>query len=245
MIKAIPYQSVWLGMSLWLLVTSGLLGWGGWQTYENHLFADHARPVTGTVIDRGVSVSHGRGGTTYHYSLAYNYQADNLGVTCRTSVLGSTYGAFAIGDPIPLLYLPEKPSDSRINALAEDESLRNKAFMVCALGLIALVAGAGISSYVIWRNKINRRLIATGLSCEGRVTSVDWDLVGKQQTMAYYLVFIFRDNRGQEIMGKTWHLRPGEENAWREGQPIQVYYDTTRPECFTVDLNSDRYSSNN
>ena len=30
-------------MSLWLLVTSGLLGWGGWQTYENHLFADHAQ----------------------------------------------------------------------------------------------------------------------------------------------------------------------------------------------------------
>ncbi|HEV3271612.1 MAG TPA: DUF3592 domain-containing protein [Candidatus Methylacidiphilales bacterium] len=238
MIRAVPYTSLWFGVIIWTLVTGALLIGTSWWLHQNYLFAYHSKAAMGIVERKFMRVSHGRHGDNYTPCLDYRYQTERMAADCDSAVQGDTYSAVSVGDSIPILYLPEEFTDNRINLPAENQKVRLITFGLIAASLVIAVGGAFTLRYYVRQNKTNRYLLANGLSCQGAVTDVNYDLIGKARTKRYYLIFKFRDNQGRERTGRGWYLKPGDENLWKENSLIHVYFDSNNSESFTVDLDS-------
>jgi hypothetical protein len=237
-LRAIPYTRLWLGLLLWGLVAGSLLAGTGWELYQNFLFACHSQPVSGTVERKFVQISHGRHGPSYTPYLVFRYQVDNLQVTTKSTVQGSTYSRVYPGGTIPLLCLTGNVASNRIELPAEIQHLRIFSFIMIAASILLTAGGIWIFLFLHRRNRTNLRLLLQGRSCQGKVTAKNFDVVGKAQTRCYYLLFTFRDDRGAELNGKTWYLTTEQESFWQEDNPIRVYFDPADSRRFTVDLNN-------
>ena len=235
---AVPYTSLWFGILIWVLVTGGVLTGTSCLLYQDYLFAYDSQSLFGTVERKFYQVSHGRHGTTYTPYLDYRYEVDHMIVEAKTSVRSATYSSVSVGGSLPLLYVKDEVADNRIDLPAENERIHLLSYGLAALSLFLLVSGIFVIRYHVRRNKLNRYLLARGLSCQGTVTSMNYDLVGKAQVRKYYLKFAFRDNQGRELTGKTWYLTSDQEGLWQENRPITVYFDPNNSGNFTVDLNS-------
>lgn len=220
-----------------MLIGGGLLSGTGYMLYEDYLFANYGRQTAGMVERKFMRVSQGKHGPTYTPCLDYRYQMPGFSVTSESTVQGDTYAAVAEGGSIPVLYVTNEPTDNRIDLPAENRMVQMITYGLLAGSLIVSVAGIWTLVYTLKRNKLNRYLLASGLACTGTVTDVNYDVVGKNRTLRYYLLFTFRDNQGREIAGRSWYLKRGDESLWRASSPIRVYYDLRSPESFTVDLN--------
>jgi len=236
MIRAVPYTPLWLGGALWLLVTGALLYGTAWQLYQNFLFDHHSQSTVGTVERKFMQVGQGKHGKTYTPCLDYRYQVDRMVAHGQSTVHNDTYSAVSEGGDIPILYLPDRPAHHRIDLPAENQRIHLLTFGLTGASLLLSLGGTCVLIYQVRRNKLNRFLLTNGLSCQGIVTGIPYDLVGKAQTRRYYLTFTFRDNQGRERTGSTWYLRAGDEERWREGNPIRVYFDPGNSERFTVEL---------
>jgi hypothetical protein len=238
MIRAVPYTSLWFGVILWTLLTGALLIYTSWWLYQDFLFAYHSKSTVGIVERKFMKVGQGKHGPTYTPWLDYRYQTERMATECDSSVQSATYSGISPGNSIPILYLPEEFTNNRINLPAENRHVLLITWGLVAGSLVVSVGGAFILRYYVQQNKINRYLLASGLSCQGTVTEIKYDLVGKARTKRYYLTFTFRDNQGGERTGRSWYLKRGDENMWREGSSIHVYFDPGNSKSFTVDLNS-------
>ena len=234
--RAIVYNR-WLpvGVVLWTIFTVVVLGIGGWMTWHNHLFADHARKATGTVLRHYTTITHGKGGsTTTHYHLNYGYRVGDLLVNASTSVRQATWSQLGDGGPVPIKYLPEKPQDSRVDNAGEDYDAWQEATIGLVVGLSSLVIGSIVTARAYRRNRQQKRLVAQGIPTQGRITSVDTERVGKQ--MMLFLLFEFNDNRGQLVEARTRPLTSKEEGVWTIGKAVPVFYDRDNSRILTVDL---------
>lgn len=236
MTRAIPFTSIWLGLVLWVLVGGSLLAGASWLLYQDYLFANYGKPIMGTVDRKFMRETQGKHGPVYTPCLDYEFQVGQMTAHCESTVQNGTYESVTEGDPLPIIYLPEKITDNRINLPAENQRVQLITFGLVTASLVVFVGGLFILRYYLRQNKINRYLLSNGLSCQGLVSEVKFNLVGKAQTKQYYLVFTFRDNQGRERAGTTWPLKRGEESLWKESSPIQVYFDPNNSERFTVDL---------
>ena len=239
-IRAIQYQSPWLMLVIWILVTGGLLYWAGIRAYDDYLFSDHAATTTGTVVQKYITESHGRHGTTYHRHISFNYRAGNVEGFCEMEVQYGTYYYLQTNGPIPVMYLPESPQKVRVNLLAEDRSIRRTTYFLEGLGALFLIGGIVAFALTFRSNTIYQRLWREGEACRGTVSDVPFDYVGKGRVQKFYLKFQFRDNAGNDICGRSWYLPREQEGRWREGDSIDVRYDRQKPRWFTIDLNPDR-----
>jgi hypothetical protein len=236
MIRAIPYTPLWFGVIVWVLITGAILAFTVRQLYEDFRFAYHSQSAS-AVVERGfLKVSQGRHGPVYTPCLDYRYQVGYTVVQSEATVCNDTYSRVSLGGSLPVFYITDAIADNRIDMPAENYEVEVLTYGTAALSLICLVGGAWSIRYYVRRNKINRDLLAKGLSCQGKVTERKYDLVGKYQKKAYYLIFTFRDNQGGEKMGKTWYLNSQQEELWSVSAPIRVYYDPTNSDLFTVDL---------
>jgi hypothetical protein len=238
MIRAVPFTSIWFGLVIWVLIGGALLTGTGYMLYEDFLFANYGRHADGIVERKFMKVGHGKHGPTYTPCLDYRYQMPGMAVTSESTVQGDTYATVSEGGSIPVLYVSTEVTDNRIDLPAEQQMVRNLTYGLLAGSLIVTVAGVWTLVYTLKRNKLNRYLLASGAPCTGTVTDVNYDVVGKNRALRYYLLFTFRDNSGREIEGRTWYLKRGEEALWRTSSPIRVYYDLRDSKDFTVDLNS-------
>jgi hypothetical protein len=243
MLRAIPYTSLWFGILVWVLFGGSISAAAIWWLYEDYLFAYESKPGTAIVERVYTTISHGRHSNTTTYHLAYHYQVGAMTMSCRTSVAYATYRAATPGERIPVLYIPAQLANNRIDLPAEQRIVRFTTWgLVIAMLAIHLI-GALMLRYYIRQNRLYRFLLARGVTCQGIVDSVPYDLVNKGRTMRFYLMFTFVDSRGQSRSGRSWYLKAGDELRWRPDQPVQVYYDPTNSERFTVDLKTGRPSS--
>ena len=236
MIRAIPYTSLWAGSLLWAVLSGALFIATGWQLHENYLFAHHSAAATATVGNRYTTISHGRHGDSTNYHLQYHYQVGDVTAGVNTTVDYATYAAVRIGSPLPVLYIIENIGHNRINMPAENNDRARALYITLSLTALDLIIGTWMTTYYVRRNRLYRELFARGVQCQGLVTDVNFDLVGKARTQRYYFIFTFRDQQGSELTGRTWYLRPGDELLWREQMPVSVFYDSRDARKFTVDL---------
>jgi len=237
--RAVPYSySVWFVMPLWALITGAILYWAFWRMYDNYRFDDHGRQMQATVLRKFITKTYSKNGTPYnHYNIVYGYEVADLLGNCQVEVQTVTWSMYAERGFIPIKYLPEDPKKSRIDNPVENDEAVFKARCCTGLGLVFLLGGSIYSVYTIRRNKIQRRLVATGLSCLGKVTSVGTERAGKSGYKSY-LRIEFSDNRGRTVTGRTWQLNRKQEKLWHEGKKVTVFYDPTDSHVFTVDLNA-------
>jgi hypothetical protein len=238
MIRAGPYTSLWIGVSFWALVTIGVVGGTVWELNQNYLFAYFSQPAEAAIAQKFMQVSQGKHGKVYTPCLVYQYQVGATVFHCQSTVQNNTYSTVAEGGEMPILYLTGNPGDNRIELPSEIRSVCVITWIAITASLLIGIGGAFSINYYVKRNRLNRWLLASGMSCRGTVSSVDFNLVGKAQTRCYFLNFDFRDNQGQTISGKTWYLKPGTETDWREGSTLPVYFDPSNSKSFTVDLSS-------
>ena len=225
-----------LGISLWLLLVGGFLGWTSWQLYQNHLFADHSRVVSALVTRRYMNVTQGRHGPIHTPNLDYCYSVGKVTINCLESVKYDTWARTPYGGSLEVRYLPEDPANHRINSPVEEQVYTTRTQGLVFFSLLVLGVGAGGITFYTHRNWVYRDLVERGIACRGVVSRVDYDLVNKGRTKRYYLVFTFRDSHAHETTGRTWSLRPGQQKNWDQGDPIQVWYNPANTRQFTVDL---------
>lgn len=237
MIKAVPYTSLWLGTTLWVLITGGLLAGTGWQLYENYLFSHYSHSVEARVDRKFMSVTHGKGGPTYTPHLDYDYHVGSVVVRAETSVQPDTYNQEREGWMVPVLYVEGEVVNNRIDLPAENQRVWLLTSILIAGSLLFSVSGTCLVIYYLRQNKRYRYLRDRGVSCQGVVTNVPYRLVGKYKTRQYYLTFAFRDSLGEEITGTSWPLKKGQELFWKEGSSIPVYFDGANARSFTVEIN--------
>lgn len=233
--RAIAYnRGLWLGVALWAVFTGAVLWFGGWWTWQNHLFADHGRSTAATVIRLYTTISHGRHGSSTTYHVVYGYRVGDLLVNTQTSVHRATYLQMTAGGILPIKYLPEKPDDSRLDNTAEDADKSRAQWAGLGVGLVSLVVGTYATAHTHRRNRLQRRLTATGFSTQGTITDIASERVGKR--MQPYLRFEFNDHRGQRIEGRTGPLTDRQAEPWTVGRLITVHYDGADSRVFTVNL---------
>ena len=223
---------------LWTLVTGGLIYWAANRAYDDYRFSNHAATTTGIVQQKYLTQTHGRSGTTTHHHLSFTYRAGNVVGYCDEEVQYGTYYYLKTGGDIPVMYLPEAPEKVRINLLAEDREIRRKTYCLEGFSVVIFLFGAIAFPMTFRSNAIYERLWREGLTTMGTVQDVPFDLVGKGRVKKFFLKFQFRDNNGNDILGRSWYLTASQEGRWQEGDEIAVHFDRRKPWLFTVDLGS-------
>jgi hypothetical protein len=217
---------------LWLILMGVLFGRVAMLMHENHLFATEARHVTGTVLKKVIQQFHGAH-SNYTLSLFYTYTAGNLQGRCLTEVEPTTFIHAHVGGPLPIAYLPEDPTNHRIDIPWENAGARWGPLDDFIISLFAFVPGVGLIWHFAWRNRIYARLMAAGIPCWGEVTALKSS--HHRASSDTYLTFRFTTAAGREVEGRTPSLPPAKRVCWQEGDPIQVFYDPKNPGLFAVD----------
>ena len=235
-IRAVPFNQKFLpGVVIFGLLAAVALWFGLKWTWENHLFADHARRTEGKVIQKYMTESHGKSGTTYTPRISYTYRAGNVIGNCDVVVPRDIWDQVHDGGSIPIKYLPEDLSDSRIDDTADDLQATMKGCVALGVGLLGLICCITTTVRGNRRKKLLDQLTTRGLSTMGRVTALDTERVGKQTKI--FIRFEFTDNRGQVISGRTEPLSGNQNYTWTPNKMITVYYDPANSSVFTVNLN--------
>ena len=235
--RAVNYHPVWPAMTIWGLFTVVAFWFGASSAYENHLFSSHAEHVQGTVLKKYETDWQGKNGTVgYTHYIVYGYVAGTLLGNCQTLVHGDIWSQLSEGGPIPVKYLPGDPQNSRIDDATEDAYASIPAWVGLGLGLVILLAGAPHFAWMISRNKLYFRLLATGTTGLGTVTAIKVE-TGGRDTVRPYLELEFADEQGRVVQGRTWAMTEQQQWFWEIGKAIQIFYDPVHPDVFTVELN--------
>jgi hypothetical protein len=243
MAREIRYTAAWkltLGFFIWAAITGTFLYLSGKELHEDYLFTHHAIPVTGKVVQKHYTVSHGRHGASYTYHVSYNYEAGNVQGFCQQTVQYGTYQYLSEGGPIPVMYLPDNPAKVRVNLVAEERAKHFDTGILCTVAGIFLFGGGFIITRIWLTNEAWQRLRREGIPTRGVVNTIGTDYVGKARTPKSFLQFEYRDSLGSTLAGKSLYLNGEQLQRWRPGDSIEVTYDRNKPRTFTIDLNSGR-----
>jgi hypothetical protein len=124
----------------WLLTTIFFLGLGIYGFYQNHLFAINAHQTQGKVDKKFEQISAGRGARLRF--LAYSYVvAGTSYFSTEIPVTPATWFHVELHGNIPLKYLSQNPSNSRIDLPTEDGTNQVIPAGPIAIGVCLLIFG--------------------------------------------------------------------------------------------------------
>jgi hypothetical protein len=231
----VDYCPIWFFLLLWIVVVVGSLWFAVHLSEENHLFAIHGRRAAAEITNKWTTTSHGKGGTSTNYHIQYAYTGGDYRFTVSTTISGETYERIDVGDHIPVLYLPEKPGDNRIDSPSIASKYRfgaNGCFIFAAV--VFGLGGWGLR-YIHGQNTIFTWLGDSGARCQGEVTRLVQVNTGKGGVRTY-LELSFRTQRGETVEGRTGYVNGWRQPQWAEGDPIPVFYNPDLPRQFALNL---------
>jgi hypothetical protein len=232
----VTYLSLWLIVPAWVLLLVVMFGFAGWLAYDNHRFTSQGVHVTGQVLGKETRPYTDKHGNVSHEPvISYRYHAGNLVGTCTKIVREETWYDLATGGPIPIVYLPENPAHHRIDLPREIGQGYQARVMTLVLGIAVLGFGAWLIAWRSKRNRLFRRLVDQGARCRGEVLTLVPVQVFRGGTQTY-LTFRFTTGAGEKIEARSGILAPNQVRAWHPGDLIDIWYDSARPQDFTIDL---------
>jgi hypothetical protein len=183
--------------------------------------------TNGTVTEKSTSTDED---DHISYYISYSYQDDNNQTyTSRSDVYKEMFDDAVDGAPIPVVYLSPFPSISRIRAAGD------------ALWLVGILALIGVPTLwyglwmllrrIHWDNK-TARLMKNGERRIGRLVAAEEDKGEEvEDYIPLVLVYAFTDKTGQEHTGKTFHVKPGDHDFWKEriGCPLEIRVNPADP----------------
>jgi len=202
-------------------------GVGVHEVYRNFEFGGDVVRVTGTVTGRHISISHGRHGSSTTYHLDYSFK-DAAGAPCSdsASVASQTYYDLSVQDPMPIKYLPGWPTINRVDFPVEDRNHEIGAWMFVALGGafggFGWYAFIGLERLIFYRRWLRR----CGVRCVGTVDEIDRDTsVVVNGRCPSYVNYSYSDSTGRKHQDSSQGLSPKQEELWKRGDTIDVFYD--------------------
>jgi len=238
--QACPFFPLRLYASIWFLLTAALLGLGAWEITVNHSFSARALHRVGLVerqYDQTYSDKYGN--PHYEPHLIYTYDVNGITYRPDVAITGDTKNFLQNRLTVPIEYLPEAPERSRIDLDAESDRFRLRAAGPLFIGFLLLVLGGFILGYTASQNSAWKRLKRTGITCIGRVQSIEITSPGTRNERRF-LTVEFADQTGRRIEGRTQTLGFFQRMRWKAGDSIRVNYDPQNAAIFGVDLNSGR-----
>jgi hypothetical protein len=233
--RNVDYCPIWIFLLLWVAVAVGSLGFSVYLSHENHLFAIHGRRVAAAITNKWTTVSHGKGGASTNYHFQYAYTGGDYRFTESTTTSPGMYGIIDVGDHVPVLYLPEKPADNRIDSPSIAAEYRWGAIGGFVFAAVVFGLGGQGLLYLHGQNKIFTWLGNSGARCQGEVTHLVEVNTGKGGVRTY-LEFSFHTQRGETMEGRTGYVNGWGGSQWAEGDSIPVFYNPDFPQQFAVNL---------
>jgi hypothetical protein len=227
--SCLPFLLIWgvvVGCSFWFSIC---------LAQENHLFAIHGKGAAADVTRTWTTISHGKGGPSTTYHIQYAYTAGDSEITASTTVSSEMYARVDEGDHIPILYLPEKPRDNRIDSPSIAAAYRWGAIGGFAFAAVVFGLGGWGLRYLHGQNKIFTWLGDSGARCQGEVSRLVEVNTGKGGIRAY-LELTFRTQRGETIMGRSGYVNGWGQARWAEGDSVPVFYNPDNPRQFALNL---------
>lgn len=213
---------------------------GAHTFYRNCQFSGAVLRVTGTVLKRYTTTSHGRHGSSTTYHLKYSFQKVGWGGEYHSedSVQSQTYYSLKEHAPVPIKYLPLDPAVSRIDLPIEDRNHEFSAWLFMGIG--GLFGGLGwyffyyLEKLILYRRWLRRN----GVRRIGTVDRIEVDTnIEVNHRNPRYLVYTYTDATGQTHQDSSQALPLKQEELWKTGDPIDVFYDPRDFNKSTVTFN--------
>lgn len=116
----------------------GLLGKAAYSFYDTRHFLAGARSAEGVVVEIVAGhTSRKTNQTTYAPMIAYEPVAGGESVIFKSRVAGGQ-ADYAVGDRVPVLFLPDAPGDARLGTML---GTQGREIMFALLGLIFILVG--------------------------------------------------------------------------------------------------------
>ncbi len=114
----------------------------GRQILRNSEFETKGSRVVGTVENKQIESGNSKQGMRLR--VQYRYVVNGVTYTQTSSVRDDTYGELHAGGTVPIIFLPDAPSDSCIDLASEREHLSNRVWLLTLIGLPAFAFAAFI-----------------------------------------------------------------------------------------------------
>jgi len=237
MLKHLPSSFAW--MAAFFAALGTLFFVLGLHTfYRNWQFSGDVERVVGNVTARYITVSHGRHGSSTTYHIGYRY-TDLEGTVFLTSVsvVYGTYYRLGMPGAVPIKYLPQFHTLNRIDLPDEDGSYRNQALAFTGIG--GVFGGFGWYSFIGLERLIfyRRWLRKNGVRCAGRVERLESSSMTINKRNVRYIVYSYTDPSGRKHEDSSEGLTAAEDEAWRDGDRIDVFCDPRDSSRSAVVLN--------
>ena len=218
-----------MGGGIFLVVGLSLVGAGIWQFYNDRRFSQEGRPTEGIVVAKQVrtdvrtSGPNRNTGKTTRYEVTYTFNADGKIFEGRDQVGKERWDTLAEGTPVEVLYLPTKPSSSR---LAGPRSWFMKV-VFAFLGLVFAVVGAVLVARDVRYSSLESRLKEHGVRASGTVTEIHGLPLRINDVPQWRLHYEYQDFQGHRHVN-TIDIPEDEAQEWKVGDAGRVSYDSAQ-----------------
>lgn len=237
-----PFRVRWYYMGGWIvffltglfLVAGLVIGATFLSTLEEEVaFDQNAVKADGIVINKSTRSQRSGRRTTTVYEVTYRYRVDGNEITQRADVSKSDWDQAIIGKSIPLEYLKSDPNQSRPTWDGGGFHWGRLTWLgSLSFVLLSLAIGIFIFNWKRASNKLT--LLGQGTAFRGIVTKIESRQEGKISNN--YLIYVFRDDNGQEVIGEEGPLNRHFAKRWQPGEKITVVVDPEDPNKRIADL---------
>jgi hypothetical protein len=207
--------------SIWLLVGLPFVLLAGYFILQERQLATTGRVVDAMVLTKDMT----RSGDARHRSVRYRFTtAEGRTIEGESEVRESVWSPLTERGPVPVAYLPNRPSVNRVVGSSELTMLLIFSFVGCLLS----IAGGTIVTVAVRKARLRTRLLTAGVRASATVaeiTAMNLRVNGRTQ---WKLQYEYRDSRNRPHR-QSLYLEADEARRWKPGDIGDVLFDPNRP----------------
>ncbi|MGF1444667.1 MAG: DUF3592 domain-containing protein [Pikeienuella sp.] len=194
---------------------------------EERRFGAEGIQVTGTVLEKqSLRQRTSDGDYRRVYRVRYNFDWGYGPLLEGSSSVGArVYGELEEGGPVEIVFLESNPGENR---LATGGSA-TAAIIFGVIGGLSATIGGTICAIGLRRVRRLRRILATGLPVEARVTAVEATNVTYNKVRLHRLLYAYEGPNGEHVTGRSRNRRPEAFGGLFPGAKTKVLTDRTAP----------------
>jgi Protein of unknown function (DUF3592) len=208
--------------AIWLLVGIPFFAIGVGTAWTERRYATDGVVVEGIVLSKDPR----RSSDNRTHAVRYRFiTRDGQEVEGRADIGRAAWEALAERAPLSIVYLPGRPTSSRV--VGESQWMLPVVFLFVG-GTLTLVGGSVVARALLlaWaRIGLGRR----GITVTGTVTDVVEAGMGMNRRTPWRLQYRYVDHRGLEHRGVSGDLSAADAAQWQPGNTGTVRYDRDRP----------------
>lgn len=219
---------------IWAAVGTPFVGVAVWIMMTESQIAQRGIAAQATLVEK-IHGKGDKGSSVYKLKYVFDDAAGKEHIR-EAKVKWEVWRGFEDGARLPIVYLPERPGQSRLGG-----SLKESEWILAAIfGGLGLVFG-GIGWFLVIKAFRRARrsigLMSNGISVIGVVKDVLEDLqVNVNGRHPLYLSFKFKGIDGRDYEGQSRYLPRARESLWKAGDNVTVLCDPRDPAHFEADV---------